>query len=218
MHTVALEVAAALALDDLATARTLLPSLVGRDPESLDAVGIARATIESVAENTTDAIIAPLVWAVVSGAPGVLAHRAVDTMDSMVGYRNERYEDFGWAAARLDDAMAWLPARVGVGLVMATRPREARRVAQAVRRDAPAHPSPNAGMIEAAFAGALGIRLGGPTHYQDTVDDRPWLGEGRAPRSQDIEAAVGLSSEMATALAGLAAGWAMARSRQGQRP
>lgn len=210
LHQVALDVAAALEADDLDEARRLLPSLVGRDPDSLDQVGITRAVIESVAENTTDAVVAPAMWAALAGAPGVLAHRAADTMDSMVGYRNERYEEFGWAAARLDDAMAWLPARLATGLVMAVRPRRAATIARVVRRDAPAHPSPNAGIIEAAFAAALGIKVGGPIRYGDVVDDRPWLGEGRVPRADDIGAAVNLSHEVATALAGLLAGWGAA--------
>jgi adenosylcobinamide-phosphate synthase len=211
LHRVALDVATALAADDLDTARDLLPSLVGRDPDALDAAGIARATIESVAENTTDAVVAPAMWAALAGAPGVLAHRAADTMDSMVGYRSERYERFGWAAARLDDALAWGPARLGVALVMLARPRRARAVIRTVRRDAPAHPSPNAGVIEAAFAGALGVRLGGPTTYRGVTEDRPQIGDGRTPDAADIAEAVALSHEITTALVALLVGYGVAR-------
>src|SRR5204863_6463621 len=124
---------------------------VGRDPSELDESGVARAVVESVAENTVDAVVAPACWAAVFGAPGVLAHRAVNTLDAMVGHRSARYARFGWAAARLDDGAAWVPARLTAVLVALVRPRAARLVWQAVRRDAPAHPSPNAGVAEAAF-------------------------------------------------------------------
>jgi adenosylcobinamide-phosphate synthase len=212
LHAVALDVGEALAAGDLDLARELLPSLVGRDPDSLDATGIARAVIESVAENTTDAIVAPALWAALAGAPGVLVHRAADTMDSMVGHRTDRYERFGWAAARADDVLAWVPARVGVGLVTLVRPRRARAIVATVRRDAPAHPSPNAGMIEAAFAGALGLRLGGPTTYRGVVDPRPVLGDGREPRADDVAAAVALSREVTVALTAGLAVWGVART------
>ncbi len=216
LHAVALDVSDALADDDLDLARELLPNLVGRDPDSLDTTGIARAAIESVAENTTDAIVAPALWAALAGAPGTLVHRAADTMDSMVGHRTERHDRFGWAAARADDLLAWVPARVGVGLVTLVRPRRAAAVIRTVRRDAPAHPSPNAGMIEAAFAGALGLRLGGPTTYRGVVDHRPTLGDGREPGSGDVAAAVALSREVTVALtAGLAA-WSAGRAIRGR--
>lgn len=212
LHAVALDVADALQSADIDAARHLMPSLVGRDPASLDPAGIARATIESVAENTTDAIVAPALWAATAGAPGVMAHRAVDTMDSMVGHRTERYEQFGWASATLDDAMAWVPARVGAALVATVRPRRAIAVARAVRRHASDHPSPNAGVIEAAFAGALDVSLGGPTTYRGVTEDRPVLGTGPAPDAGDIVAAVGLSHEIATALVCLLTGYGAART------
>lgn len=197
---------AALARDDLAGARELLPALVGRDPTHLDEAEVCRAVVESVAENTVDAVVAPAVWAVVAGAPGVLAHRAVNTMDAMIGHRTARYDRYGWAAARLDDLAAWIPARVAAGLVVAVRPAVAGRVAAAVRRDAPAHPSPNAGVVEAAFAAALGVRLGGPSTYSGWVELRPALGDGRPPTRADIGRAVRLSDDVARALAaGLAA-------------
>lgn len=195
-------VGAALVAGDLDGARALLPSLVGRDPTQLDADEIARAAVESVAENTVDAVVAPALWAAAVGAPGVLAHRAVNTMDAMVGHRNARYERYGWAAARLDDAAAWVPARATAVLVAACRPSSAAGVWRAVRRDAPAHPSPNSGVAEAAFAAALGIRLGGESRYGDRTELRPVLGDGRSPRVEDIGRAVRLSHDVGLAVAG----------------
>jgi adenosylcobinamide-phosphate synthase len=186
----------ALATGDLDRARELLPALVGRDPSQLDAKEVARAVVESVAENTVDAVVAPALWAAVAGAPGAMAHRAVNTMDAMVGYRDERYQRYGWAAARLDDAAAWVPARVTAGLVAACRPRAAALVWQTVRRDAAAHPSPNSGVAEAAFAAALGLRLGGESRYGERVELRPALGTGRPPEAADIAAAVRLSHDV----------------------
>jgi adenosylcobinamide-phosphate synthase len=194
-------VAARLAEGNLAEARALLPTLVGRDPSGLDADDIARAAVESVAENTVDAVVAPVFWAVTAGAPGVLAHRAVNTMDAMIGYRDNRYNRYGWAAARLDDAAAWLPARLTALLVAGVRPASARRVFAAVRRDAPAHPSPNSGVAEAAFAAALGVRLGGPSRYGDRTEQRPQLGTGRSPTHTDIARACELSRDVTIVLA-----------------
>jgi adenosylcobinamide-phosphate synthase len=185
---------------DLERARLLLPSLVGRSPEGLDEKEMARAVVESVAENTVDAVVAPALWALAAGAPGVLAHRAVNTMDAMVGYRSPRYARYGTAAARLDDAMAWVPARATAALVAAVRPRAAGEVWRAVRLDAPAHPSPNAGVAEAAFAAALGLRLGGTSCYGDRVEDRPALGTGRPAEPTDIARATRLSAEVTAAL------------------
>src|SRR5690606_26660112 len=143
LHDAALRVAAALETGDLDAARAALPWLVGRDPTGLDATAIARAAIESVAENTTDAVVAPALWATAAGATGTFAHRAADTVDSMVGYRDERYRRFGAAAARLDDVLAFVPARVTAALVVLCRPARARAVRRALATDAPAHPSPN---------------------------------------------------------------------------
>jgi adenosylcobinamide-phosphate synthase len=190
----------ALAADDLDLARSRLPALVGRDPAHLDAGEVARAVVESVAENTVDAVVAPALWAAVAGAPGVLAHRAVNTMDAMVGHRDERYERYGWAAARLDDAAAWLPARATAALVAACRPAALPAIWRAVRDDAPAHPSPNSGVAEAAFAAALGLRLGGASRYGDRIEHRPRLGGGRAPVAADIDRAVRLSRDVGHAL------------------
>jgi adenosylcobinamide-phosphate synthase len=191
----------ALDAGDLDRARALLPSLVGRDPTGLDEKEVARAVVESVAENTVDAMVAPALWAALAGAPGVLAHRAVNTLDAMVGHRTDRYTNFGWASARLDDAMAWLPARLTAVLVALVRPGRAGSVAHAVRRQAPAHPSPNAGVAEAAFAAALGLRIGGENRYGDRVELRPPLGDGRAVEPVDIHRAVRLSYDVGSAMA-----------------
>ncbi|MGE0730624.1 MAG: adenosylcobinamide-phosphate synthase CbiB [Acidimicrobiia bacterium] len=174
---------------DLPAARRALRALVGRDPSDLDEPAISRAVIESVAENTVDAVTAPVFWALVGGAPAVLAHRAINTMDAMVGHRNERYERFGWAAARLDDAAAWLPARLTTLLVLAHRDplgRPRREVLACVRRQALAHPSPNGGLIEAAYAHHLGVLLGGTNRYGDRLEDRGVLGAGGAAAAGDI--------------------------------
>lgn len=191
----------ALAVGDLDLARLRLPALVGRDPSELDGESVTRAVVESVAENTVDAVVAPVLWAVAAGAPGVLAHRAVNTMDAMVGHRSERYERYGWASARLDDGAAWVPARVTAALVAACRPGAGSAVWRIVRRDAPAHPSPNGGVAEAAFAAALGLRLGGESRYGDRLERRPTLGDGRPPEVADIARAVDLSRDIAAALA-----------------
>jgi adenosylcobinamide-phosphate synthase len=203
LHAAALGVAAALEAGDVPAARDLLPSLVGRDPVALDASGVARAAVESVAENTTDAIVAPALWTAAAGPVGAFVHRAGDTLDSMVGYRDDRYRRFGLASARLDDALAWGPARATATLVALARPRQVPAVAGAVRRDAPRHPSPNAGVAEAAFAAALGLRLGGANRYGGVVDDRPILGSGRAPGAHDVTAAVALSRDVTWVLAAL---------------
>ena len=217
LATTATDIAGALEAGDVDRARSLLPSLAGRDPESLDGKGIARAVVESVAENTVDAIVAPALWAAVAGAPGVLAHRAVNTMDAMVGHRTERYGRYGWAAAKLDDAMAWAPARATAGLVALVRPSHAGDVWRSVRRDAPAHPSPNAGVAEAAFAAALQLRLGGPTTYAGVTDLRPTLGDGRTPEPTDIPRAVRLSRDVTAAL-GLLLLLPRPNGRDGGRP
>lgn len=191
----------ALDAGDLDAARAALPSLVGRDPSGLDEAELARAVVESVAENTVDAVVAPALWGAVAGAPGALGHRAVNTLDAMVGHRSPRYERFGWASARLDDAANYVPARVTALLVAACRPGRAAEVARTVRRDAAAHPSPNAGVAEAAFAAALGVRLGGVNRYGERVEERAVLGDGRPPVGADIVAACRLSRDVSLALA-----------------
>ena len=210
-------IGAALEAGHIERARELLPTLVGRDPAGLDDKEIARAVVESVAENTVDAVVAPALWAAAAGAPGALAHRAVNTMDAMVGHRNERYQRYGWASARLDDIAAWVPARATAALVAACRPGRAIEVWRTVRRDAPAHPSPNSGVAEAAFAAALGLRLGGESRYGDRVELRPSLGSGRAPEAGDIAAAVRLSRDVSLALAGSLLIGGAVRARVGRR-
>jgi len=202
-------VAADVRSGDLGAARKALPALVGRDPDALDAAGICRATVESVAENTADAVVGVLLWGAVAGPAGVAAYRAANTLDAMVGHRSERYADFGWAAARLDDALTWPVARAGAALAAVCAPvagGSAGAALRALRRDGAAHPSPNAGRMEAAFAGALGVRLGGPLAYAGRVQERPRLGDGRAPVPDDVTRAIGLSFAVgaAAALAGAA--------------
>ncbi len=196
LRRVASQVGELIAAGDVATARAELPALVGRDPSGLDASQIAAAVIESVAENSVDAVIAPAFWAVVAGAPGAAAYRAINTMDAMVGRRNERYANFGWAAARLDDAANCVPARIFAGLLAALRLQRARELLATVRRDAPAHPSPNAGVAEAAMAAAIGRQLGGPLRYGTVEENRPALGDGPRPDPPDVSAAVRLTDRV----------------------
>jgi adenosylcobinamide-phosphate synthase len=198
-----LEVGNALRDGDLPLARQLLPALVGRDPSGLDEAEITRAVVESLAENTVDALVAPAFWGALLGAAGTLGYRAVNTMDATVGYHNDRYEDYGWASARLDDAANYVPARLTAVLVAVARPRMSRAVWRAVRDDAPAHPSPNSGVAEAAFAAALGLRLGGTNAYGTIVEHRPQLGQGRAPGSPDIAEAAMLCRDVTAVLVAL---------------
>ncbi|WP_327114239.1 cobalamin biosynthesis protein [Nocardia sp. NBC_01730] len=197
-----------LAGGDLDGARALLPALCGRDPDVLDANGLARAALESIAENTSDAAVAPVVWGAVAGVPGLLGYRAINTLDAMVGYRNERYLRFGWAAARADDVANLIPARFTGLLTAALAPLVGGRPTAALRawrRDAAGHPSPNAGVVEASMAGALGVRLGGRTQYPHGVEQRPLLGDGPAPTVDDLRRAVRLSEAVQLAAALLAA-------------
>ncbi|MFZ5851341.1 MAG: cobalamin biosynthesis protein, partial [Actinomycetota bacterium] len=214
------DVAAAVAAGDLGGARDRVPALCGRDPRALDGTGLVRATVESVAENTSDAVVAPLLWGAVAGIPGLLGYRAVNTLDAMVGHRSPRYARFGTAAAWLDDLANWVPARVTAALAVAAAPLAGGAPAgawRAWRRDGPAHPSPNAGRCEAAYAGALGVRLGGRTAYPGRVEDRPVLGSGRAPEPGDVARALRLSRAAGWAALGLAALVAQARGRGGVR-
>ncbi|WP_237421646.1 cobalamin biosynthesis protein [Gordonia sp. SID5947] len=202
----------ALDSGDIDAARLLVPSLCGRDPQALDDAGIVRAALESIAENTSDATVAPLFWAAVAGVPGLILYRVVNTLDAMVGHRSERYRRFGWAAARLDDIANLAPARL-TGALVAVLGGAPRRSVQAWRRDAVAHPSPNAGVVEATFAGALGVTLGGRTEYPYGVEQRPLLGDGPAPQTADLRAAVVLSRrvQMATAVGAAAAVFLVSR-------
>jgi adenosylcobinamide-phosphate synthase len=187
---------------DLDAAREQVTHLVGRDPSALEADGIARATVESLAENTSDAVVAPLFWGALLGPAGLLGYRAVNTLDAMVGHRCDRYVRFGWASARLDDLANLLPARFTALLTAVVCPMVGGRAGSAVeawRRDAARHPSPNAGPVESAFAGALGITLGGVNTYGDVVEDRGALGSGRLPTVADIPRATRLARLVAAA-------------------
>ncbi|MFW0787464.1 cobalamin biosynthesis protein [Gordonia sp. CPCC 206044] len=206
------EMADTLDADDIATARQLLPSLCGRDPEALDGAGMARAALESIAENTADATVGPLFWGAVAGIPGLIAYRTVNTLDAMVGYRNTRYRRFGWASARLDDLANLAPARL-TGIVVAVIGGAPGRTVRVWRRDAGGHPSPNAGVVEASFAGALGVTLGGRTEYPHGVEERPRLGDGPVPATAQLRAAARLSRRVqaVTALGAAATAWALSR-------
>lgn len=184
-----------LSAGDIDASRELVPWLCSRDPEALDADGIARATVESLAENTSDAVTGTLMWGAIAGAPGVVAHRAVNTLDAMVGYRNDRYRQFGWASARLDDVAGFLPARLTAVATVVAGPNR-RQALAAWQRDASNHPSPNAGVVEASAAGALGLQLGGKTVYLSGVEMRPVLGGGRAPAVADVRRAAELSKRV----------------------
>lgn len=203
-----------LAAGDLPAARTRLGHLCGRDATGLDETGLTRAATESIAENTSDAVVAPVVWGGLAGIPGLLGYRALNTLDAMVGHRNARYERFGWAAARGDDIANLVPSRLSALAAAAVggRPRQALR---AWRRDAHRHPSPNAGPVEAAFAGALGVRLGGTNVYGGAVEDRGTLGDGPPPRVKDLRRAVRLSRAVGLVSLGVAA-MAAVRPRRGK--
>lgn len=211
------EMADRLESGDVTAARALLPALCGRDPEVLDADGLARAALESIAENTADATVAPLLWGAIAGVPGLLGYRAINTLDAMIGYRDDRYRRFGWAAARTDDLANLIPARVTGLLTAALAPVVGGRpaaVLRAWRRDAAKHPSPNAGVVEAAMAGALGIRLGGRTHYRYGIELRPTLGDGPAPTVPDLRRAVRMSEAVQAAAVLVAAGCAVVWPRR----
>lgn len=202
---------------DLPQARHRLNHLCGRDPAQLDESELARATVESVAENTSDAVVAPLFWGAVAGVPGLVAYRAANTLDAMVGHRSPRYENFGRASARLDDLLNLAPARLTARLIIATAPTakgsrdEAARV---WRRDHADHPSPNAGHCESAMAGALGVRLGGRNVYFGRTETRPFLGDGPRPDHRHIRRAVKISRSVGRTAVALAAGTAFVRPRR----
>jgi adenosylcobinamide-phosphate synthase len=213
-------VEAALAAGDLPTARRLGQRIVGRDLSSAPANEVARAVVESVAENTTDAIVAPLLWTAAAGPAGALAYRAANTLDAMVGHRVERYARFGWAAARLDDLLTWPAARIASLLAIclsATVGGNCRSTWQVVHRDGARHPSPNAGRIEAAFAGALGVRLGGTSTYFGVSETRGPFGDGEPPRYDDIPRAISLANRCGAFAAILATATAARRFSQSRR-
>ncbi|SDS05022.1 adenosylcobinamide-phosphate synthase [Nocardioides scoriae] len=205
-------VAALLDADRLPEARQRLTHLVGRDTTALTSDEVARAVVESVAENTSDAVVAPLVLGAVAGVPGLVGYRAANTLDAMVGHRSERHVAFGWASARLDDLLNLPGSRLSALLAAACGP-DPRGALRAWRRDAGGHPSPNAGPVEASFAGALGLRLGGTNTYGDRVEHRPVMGSGRALAAADVSPALALARRVDLAAAVLAAAWALARRR-----
>lgn len=216
----ALAVDALLIAGDLPGARRRLTHLVGRDTSSLPADEVARAVVESVAENTSDAVVAPLLWGAVAGAPGLLGYRAANTLDAMVGHHNDRYQLFGWAAARFDDLVNLPGSRLAAVATLLASPGTATSALRAWRRDAVGHPSPNAGVVEAVFAGALGLRLGGTNRYYGTrFEHRCVLGDGRAVRPEDIVRATRLARRVGLIGAGMSAVGALlaARGAQGGR-
>ncbi len=174
----------ALEREGLAAGRRAVSHIVGRDPESLDAAGVVRAAVESLAENFSDGVVAPAFWGVLLGVPGMVAYKAVNTADSMVGHRTPRHEAFGWASARLDDLVNLPASRLAaLWLVLAALVQPGADPVAAVRavwRDARRHRSPNAGWPEAAMAGALGLRLAGPRTYDRVQVNDVWMGDGRA--------------------------------------
>ncbi|TJZ93884.1 cobalamin biosynthesis protein CobD [Paracoccus gahaiensis] len=197
-------VARPLAAGDLPAARAATAMIVGRDVTRADAPALARASLESLAENASDGVIAPLVWAAIGGLPGIAAYKAINTMDSMIGHRTPRHEQFGMIAARLDDLVNLIPARLTAVLIALASGRRARGALRVAWRDAPAHRSPNAGWPEGAMAGALGCRLSGPRVYADRVAEEPWLNAG-APDPQAADLARGIAlTRRAVALAGAA--------------
>nr|WP_202893504.1 cobalamin biosynthesis protein [Kribbella italica] len=189
---------------NLPAARERLSHLCSRDATDLDADELARATVESIAENTSDATVAPLVWGGLFGVPGLVGYRAANTLDAMVGYKSGRYLRFGWASARFDDLVNLVPARVCAVLtgLASGRPREAWRI---WRRDAGGHPSPNAGPVEASFAGALDLRLGGTNTYGEEIEDRGTLGDGLRPGVADVRRTAVLARRVSYGAAAVAA-------------
>ena len=179
-------VARPLLAGDLDGAREAIAKIVGRDPSTLDAAAIGRAGLETLAENASDGVIAPLFWGAIFGLPGIAVYKAINTMDSMIAYRTPRYLAFGWAAARIDDLANWLPARL-TGALIAVACKARGTALRTMKRDARGHRSPNAGWPEAAMAGALGVRLSGPRNYAEGPSDDPFLNPvGGDPRPEDI--------------------------------
>jgi adenosylcobinamide-phosphate synthase len=179
-------VALPLAAGDLTGARQAVAMIVGRDPARLDEAGVARAALESLAENASDGIVAPIFWGAIFGLPGIVGYKAINTLDSMIGHRTPRHEAFGWAAARIDDVANLIPARL-TGFLFAAVSGQFRPAIALMLRDAKLHRSPNAGWPEAAMAAALGVRLSGPRVYADRVAEEPWVNAGAAdPTPADL--------------------------------
>jgi adenosylcobinamide-phosphate synthase len=186
LHDHVAAVARPLQSGNVASAREAVELIVGRDPSGLDEAGTARAAIESLAENTSDGVVAPVVWGVLFGLPGIVGYKAINTLDSMIGHRTPRHEAFGWAAARIDDFANFIPARL-TGLLFAMLATQPSPALSCMQRDARSHRSINAGWPEAAMAGALGVRLSGPRVYNGSLANEPWLNDGaRDPVADDI--------------------------------
>jgi adenosylcobinamide-phosphate synthase len=204
------DVARALQAGGLEAGRHAVARIVGRDPQALDVHGVARAAVESLAENFSDAVVAPVFWYVLLGLPGLLAYKAVNTLDSMVGYRTDKYRAFGWASARLDDGMNLVPARLAAAMIalaalFAPKGRPLRAVATMVT-ESRHHRSPNSGWPEAAMAGALDLALGGPRRYPGQMVEEKWIGAGRARATvADIDRALVLFTAACVIDAGLVA-------------
>jgi adenosylcobinamide-phosphate synthase len=205
LHDHVAAVANPLLAGDLTGARDAVSRIVGRDPAVLDEGGIARAAIESLAENASDGIVAPVFWGALFGLPGIFGYKAINTLDSMIGHRSERHEAFGWAAARIDDVANFIPARLTGFLFVLLAPRRSEALS-CMTRDARRHRSPNAGWPEAAMAGALRVRLSGPRIYHDSIASEPWLNEGaRDPLAADISHGLTIYRRAMALLAGVLA-------------
>ena len=214
LHDHVADVAQALRNDGLTGGRIAVARIVGRDPEALDEPGIARAAIESLAENASDGVVAPVFWFAVLGLPGLVAYKSINTADSMIGHRNERHEAFGWASARLDDIVnlpaSRLTALLFTLVALAVPGASPSAALTAIRRDASRHRSPNAGWPESAMAGALGLKLAGPRHYGGILVEDAYMGDGRRDAtSGDIARALHLARYAWVLMAGIIAGLAL---------
>jgi adenosylcobinamide-phosphate synthase len=205
LHEHVAAVARPLGSGDVVAARSAVAMIVGRDPDRLDEGAIARAAIESLAENTSDGVVAPVFWGALFGLPGIIGYKAINTLDSMIGHRTERHEAFGWAAARIDDVANFVPARL-TGLLFAVIGGRPRNAFACMISDARRHRSINAGWVEAAMAGALDVRLCGPRFYHGELAAEPWLNEAaRDPGAFDIMRGLRLYVRAMTCLGGLLA-------------
>ncbi|MDC0763083.1 adenosylcobinamide-phosphate synthase CbiB [Brevibacillus sp. AG] len=191
-----MEIARHLVAGDMEAARRSLSMVVGRDTERLDEPEVCRGAVETVAENIVDAIVSPLIFAAIGGAPLAMAYRAANTLDSMVGYKNEKYRNLGWASARFDDVLNYIPARLTALLLVAAswlQRLDWKQCWAMIRRDAHLHPSPNSGLPEAGVAGALGVQLGGLNYYQGVASNRAKMGDAKRPlQASDIVATIRL--------------------------
>ncbi|WP_407148951.1 adenosylcobinamide-phosphate synthase CbiB [Bradyrhizobium sp. ORS 86] len=205
LHDHVAAVANPLEAGDITGARAAVSRIVGRDPATLDDAGTARATIESLAENASDGIVAPVFWGALFGLPGIVGYKAINTLDSMIGHRTARHEAFGWASARIDDLANLIPARL-TGLLFVLLASHRAQAWSCMLRDASRHRSPNAGWPEAAMAGALGVRLSGPRIYHGSVAKEPWLNEAaHDPVAADIRRGLTLFRRAMMLLAGVLA-------------